>query len=66
MHAVEDVFSPILLGVFFIATFTICLCGFSIVMVRTINTHISNFIPSCLLSLFLSLSLSYSPLPSFI
>jgi hypothetical protein len=35
-------------------------------MVRTINTHFSNFIPSCLLSLFLSLSLSYSPLPSFI
>jgi hypothetical protein len=35
-------------------------------MVRTINTHLSNFIPSCLLPLFLSLSLSYFPLPSFI
>jgi hypothetical protein len=66
MHAVEDVFSPILLGVFFIATLGICFCGFSIVMVRTINIHLSNFIPSCLLSLFLSLSPSYSPLPSFI
>lgn len=66
MHAVEDVFNPILLGVFFIATLSICFCGFSIVMVRTINTHLSNFTPYCLLSLFLSLSLSYSPLPSFI
>lgn len=61
MHAMEDVFSPILLGVFFIATLSICLCGFSIVMVRTINTHISNFIPSSLLSLFISLSILFSP-----
>ena len=66
MQAVEDVFSPILLGVFFIATFGICFCGFSIVMVCTTNIHLSNFIPSCPLSLVLSLSLSYSPLPSFI
>jgi hypothetical protein len=35
-------------------------------MVRTVTTHLSNFIPSCLLSVFLSLFLSYSPLPSFI
>jgi hypothetical protein len=56
MHAMEDLFSPILLGVFFIATFSICLCGFSIVMVRTRHAHLCNF--SSFLFSFVCLSVS--------
>jgi hypothetical protein len=36
MEAMEDTLNPILLGLFFIATCSICLSGFSIVMVRTL------------------------------
>lgn len=57
MHAIEDVFSPILLGVFFISTTSVCLCGFSMAMVRT---NLSNF--TLLLPLFyFFLSLLSSP-----
>jgi hypothetical protein len=65
MHAMEDVLSPILLGVFFTATFSICLCGFSIVMVRTLNAHLSYLI-FFLSSLFICFSLPSLSSPAFI
>jgi hypothetical protein len=75
----EDTLNPVLLGLFFIATCSICLSGFSIVMVRILNSpclHSCTSLLLCLLFLFLPTpSLSFflhfwlllpsSPLSSF-
>jgi hypothetical protein len=62
----EDTLNPMLLGLFFLATCTVCFCAFSMVMVRTLKAYLIVKSPSCFLfflpSFHSSLSSSFIPL----
>jgi hypothetical protein len=59
----EDALNPVLLGLFFIATFSICLSAFSIVMVSTLNNHFEFLF---FLAFFLSSLYLFLASPSFL